>query len=82
MKRSARSGKEPGGGPARCIWRRRYPIAGRRGRKRDFVDAERLVNGWWPENDAELVPIRATPMATVTRKKYQLRRDLVRIHNN
>jgi hypothetical protein len=26
--RSGRSGKEPGGGPARCIWRRRYPIAG------------------------------------------------------
>jgi hypothetical protein len=22
----------------------------RRGRKRDFADAERLVNGWWPGN--------------------------------
>ena len=56
---------------------------GRRGRKKDFVDAERLVKRLVAREltlsfapDAEQRLWRA-----VTRKKYQLRRDLVRLNN-
>jgi transposase len=56
---------------------------GRRGRKKDFVDAERLVKrlvareltlSFVPDGEQRL-------WRTVTRKKYQLRRDVVRLHN-
>jgi transposase len=56
---------------------------GPRGRKRDFPDAERLVKrlvarelklGFVPDAEQRL-------WRTVTRKKYQLRRDRVRMHN-
>src|SRR3974377_2089151 len=56
---------------------------GRRGRKRDFVDAERLVK----RLVAQELTLSFVPDAeqrlwrTVTRKKYQLRRDVVRLHN-
>jgi len=56
---------------------------GRRGRKRDFVDAERLVK----RLVARELTLRFVPDAeqrlwrTVTRKKYQLRRERVRLHN-
>ena len=56
---------------------------GRRGRKRDFPDAERLVK----RLVARELTLRFVPDAeqrlwrTVTRKKYQLRRDRVRLHN-
>jgi len=40
--RSARSGKEPDGGPARCIWRRRYPIAGGEGER----GISSMPSGW------------------------------------
>ena len=56
---------------------------GRRGRKRDFVDAERLVK----RLVAQELTLSFVPDAeqrlwrTVTRKKYQLRRDRVRLHN-
>jgi transposase len=56
---------------------------GRRGRKRDFVDAERLVKRLVAREltlsfvpDAEQLLWR-----TVTRKKYQLRRDRARLQN-
>jgi transposase len=56
---------------------------GRRGRKRDFLDAERLVKRLVAReltlsfvSDPEQRLWR-----TVTRKKYQLRRDRVRLHN-
>jgi transposase len=56
---------------------------GRRGRKRDFVDAERLVKRLVArELTLSFVPDAEQRLwRTVTRKKYQLRRDLVRIHN-
>jgi hypothetical protein len=56
---------------------------GRRGRKKDFVDAERLVKrlaareltlSFVPDGEQRL-------WRTVTRKKYQLRRDVVRLNN-
>jgi len=56
---------------------------GRRGRKRDFADAERLLKrlvareltlSFVPDAEQRLWP-------TVTRKKYQLRRERVRLHN-
>src|SRR5207253_7315374 len=56
---------------------------GRRGRKRDFRDAERLVKrlvaqeltlSFVPDGEQRL-------WRTVTHKKYQLRRDRVRLHN-
>src|SRR6266516_807043 len=56
---------------------------GRRGRKTDFRDAERLVK----RLVAQELTLSFVPDAeqrlwrTVTRKKYQLRRDLVRTHN-
>jgi transposase len=56
---------------------------GRRGRKRDFVDAERLLK----RLVARELTLRFVPdgeqrlWRTVTRKKYQLRRDRVRLHN-
>src|ERR1700745_1875184 len=56
---------------------------GRRGRKRDFPDAERLVK----RLGARELTLSFVPHAeqrlwrTVTRKKYQLRRDRVRLHN-
>ena len=56
---------------------------GRRGRKRDFVDAERLMK----RLVAQELTLSFAPDAeqrlwrTVTRKKYQLRRDRVRLHN-
>ena len=56
---------------------------GRRGRKRDFVDAERLVKRLVArELTLSFVPDTEQRLwRTITRKKYQLRRDLVRIHN-
>ena len=57
---------------------------GRRGRKNDFRDAERLVK----RLVAEELTLSFVPDAeqrlwrTVTRKKYQLRRERVRIHNH
>jgi transposase len=56
---------------------------GRRGRKSDFRDAERLVK----RLVAQELTLSFVPDAeqrlwrTVTRKKYQLRRDRVRLHN-
>src|SRR6516225_1643595 len=56
---------------------------GRRGRKRDFVDAERLVKRLVArELTLSFVPDPEQRLwRTVTRKKYQLRRDRVRLHN-
>jgi len=56
---------------------------GRRGRKRDFVDAERLVKRLVArELTLSFVPDPEQRLwRTVTRKKYQLRRDVVRLHN-
>src|SRR5499427_8391938 len=56
---------------------------GRRGRKRDFVDAERLVKRLVArELTLSFVPDAEQRLwRTVTRKKYQLRRDRVRLHN-
>ena len=56
---------------------------GRRGRKRDFIDAERLVKRLVArELTLSFVPDAEQRLwRTVTRKKYQLRRDVVRLHN-
>src|SRR5580700_7735461 len=56
---------------------------GRRGRKRDFVDAERLVKRLVArELTLSFVPDTEQRLwRTVTRKKYQLRRDVVRLNN-
>jgi transposase len=56
---------------------------GRRGRKRDFPDAERLVKRLVAnELVLSFVPDAEQRLwRTVTRKKYQLRRDRVRLHN-
>jgi hypothetical protein len=56
---------------------------GRRGRKRDFPDAERPVKRLVArELTLSFVPDAEQRLwRTVTRKKYQLRRDRVRIHN-
>ena len=56
---------------------------GRRGRKRDFVDAERLVKRLVArELTLSFVPDAEQRLwRTVTRKKYQLRRDVVRLNN-
>jgi transposase len=56
---------------------------GQRGRKKDFVDAERLVKRLVArELTLSFVPdVEQRLWRAVTRKKYQLRRDLVRIHN-
>ena len=56
---------------------------GRRGRKRDFVDAERLVKRLVArELTLSFVPDDEQRLGrTVTRKKYQLRRDVVRLNN-
>jgi transposase len=56
---------------------------GRRGRKRDFVDAERLVKRLVArELTLSFVPDTEQRLwRSVTRKKYQLRRDLVRLNN-
>src|SRR6202790_2256111 len=56
---------------------------GRRGRKRDFPDAERLVKRLVArELTLSFVPDTEQRLwRTVTRKKYQLRRDRVRLHN-
>jgi len=56
---------------------------GRRGRKRDFVDAERLVKRLVArELTLSFVPAAEQRLwRTVTRKKYQLRRDRVRLQN-
>ena len=56
---------------------------GRRGRKRDFVDAERLVKRLVSrELILSFVPDAEQRLwRTVTRKKYQLRRDRVRLQN-
>jgi transposase len=55
----------------------------RRGRKRDFPDAERLVKRLVArELTLSFVPDAEQRLwRTVTRKKYQLRRDRVRLHN-
>ena len=55
---------------------------GRRGRKRDFVDAERLVKRLVArELTLSFVPDAEQRLwRTVTRKKYQLRRDLEEAH--
>ena len=56
---------------------------GRRGRKRDFADAERLVKRLVArELTFSFVPDPEQRLwRTVTRKKYQLRRDRVRLQN-
>jgi len=58
---------------------------GRRGCKRDFPDAERLVKRLVArELTLSFVPDaeqRLWRWRSVTRKKYQLRRDRVRLHN-
>jgi len=56
---------------------------GRRGRKSDFRDAERLVKRLVArELTLSFVPDAEQRLwRTVTRKKYQLRRDRVRLHN-
>jgi hypothetical protein len=56
---------------------------GRRGRKRDFVDAERLVKRLVArELTLSFVPDAEQRLwRTVTRKKYQLRRDRARLQN-
>src|SRR3989442_8990349 len=56
---------------------------GRRGRKNDFRDAERLVKRLVArELTLSFVPDAEQRLwRTVTRKKYQLRRDVVRLHN-
>jgi transposase len=56
---------------------------GRRGRKRDFPDAERLVKRLVArELTLSFVPDAEQRLwRTVTHKKYQLRRDRVRLHN-
>jgi transposase len=56
---------------------------GRRGRKKDFVDAERLVKRLVArELTLSFVPDTEQRLwRAVTRKKYQLRRDLVRLNN-
>jgi transposase len=56
---------------------------GRQGRKRDFPDAERLVKRLMArELTLSFVPNAEQRLwRTVTRKKYQLRRDRVRLHN-
>src|ERR1035438_7281167 len=56
---------------------------GRRGRKKDFVDAERLVKRLVArELTLSFVPDTEQRLwRAVTRKKYQLRRDLVRSNN-
>ena len=56
---------------------------GRRGRKRDFVDAERLVKRLVArELTLSFVPDTEQRLwRTVTRKKYQLRRDRARLQN-
>ncbi|HTT18645.1 MAG TPA: transposase, partial [Candidatus Sulfotelmatobacter sp.] len=56
---------------------------GRRGRKRDFVDAERLVKRLVArELTLSFVPDAEQRLwRTVTRKKYQLRRDRIRLQN-
>jgi len=56
---------------------------GRRGRKKDFVDAERLVKRLVArELTLSFVPDAEQRLwRAVTRKKYQLRRDLVRSNN-
>jgi transposase len=56
---------------------------GQRGRKKDFVDAERLVKRLVArELTLSFVPDAEQRLwRAITRKKYQLRRDLVRLHN-
>jgi transposase len=56
---------------------------GRRGRKRDFADAERLVKRLVArELTLSFVPDAEQRLwRTVTHKKYQLRRERVRLHN-
>jgi transposase len=56
---------------------------GRRGRKRDFADAERLVKRLVAQElTLSFVPDPEQRLwRTVTRKKYQLRRDRVRLQN-
>ena len=56
---------------------------GRRGRKRDFRDAERLVKRLVArELTLSFVPDAEQRLwRTVTRRKYQLRRDHVRLQN-
>ena len=56
---------------------------GQRGRKKDFVDAERLVKRLVArELKLSFVPdVEQRLWRAVTRKKYQLRRDLVRLNN-
>src|SRR6266436_4753121 len=56
---------------------------GRRGRKKDFIDAERLVKRLVArELTLSFVPdVEQRLWRAVTRKKYQLRRDLVRVNN-
>ena len=56
---------------------------GRRGRKKDFVDAERLVKRLVArELTLSFVPDAEQRLwRAVTRKKYQLRRNLVRLNN-
>jgi len=67
----------------RCIWHRRYPIADDRDASGDFPDAERLVKRLVArELTLSFVPDPEQRLwRTVTRKKYQLRCDRVRLQN-
>jgi transposase len=67
----------------RCIWRWRSPIAERRGRKRDFPDAERLLKRL-VTNELTLSFVPDTEQRlwrTVTRRRYQRTCDKVRSQN-
>src|SRR6266852_2202425 len=80
--RSARSEKTHAGDRERCIWRRRCPIVDG-GRKKDFLDAERLVKRLVArELTLSFVPdVEQRLWRTVTRRKYQLTRDRARLQN-
>jgi hypothetical protein len=56
---------------------------GRRGRKRDFPDAERLMKRFVAQElNLSFVPDPEQPLwRTVTRRKYQLTRDRARLEN-
>jgi hypothetical protein len=48
--RGASSGKGPAPCRERCLWAQALSHRGRRGRKKDFPDAERLRKRLWPRN--------------------------------
>jgi transposase len=78
-----RSEKAQGGGPATLHPAQAQSNRGRQGRKRDFPDAERLVKRLVArELTLSFVPDAEQRLwRTVTRRKYQLTRDHVRLQN-